>query len=338
MEAPPPSRLRYLLAAVYLGPYRGLAALERELGPKNCVFVLDGPAAEERKRRGLPFVRRASPRGFAALIRGVSKTPVVENLETRLAARFAERGLPVFAVEDYPGQLTADQPAPDALFVESASAKRLHERRGLASRILVTGNPRYSEIPRRANRKALRARLGLGNEPVVLWAGQPDSYGNAETLKALIPHLRRLGASLIHRPHPYTPEDGPKIEGLRVVDGSKADGLELAGAADLVATQFSTLAVEAAYAGTPSLFILLPGLGRKRHLTSTGMIDPPWCRDGLAFIARRRREIGPQVERALGNKNARRKAQEGFKRLRYESRNSPRRIARLVEKITGKMI
>lgn len=330
--------MRYLLAAVYRGPYLGLAKLERELGRRNCVFVLDGPAAEERKRSGLPFVRSASPRGFAAMIRGISKTPLARNLETRLAAECAALGVPVYAVEDYPGQLTADQPVPDALFVECASAKRLYRLRGLQSKILITGNPRYARIPRSRNRKAVRARLGLGNEPVVLWAGQPNSYGNAETLKALVPHLRRHGASLIHRPHPYTPGDGLRIDGLRVVDGSKADGLELAGAADLVATQFSTLAVEGAYAGTPSLFILLPGLGRERHLKSCGVIDPPWCRDGLAFIARRRRDIGPQLDRALGDNGARERAREGFRKLRGESRNSPRRIARLVEKLTVNMV
>jgi hypothetical protein len=341
--------VKFLLAATYLGPYLGLEAVERALGARRCTLALDGPAADERRRRGLPFLAPRGPLrallargGYSALVRGISKTPESANLETRLAREAARRGLPVFAVEDYPGQLTKDQPAPDALFVESEDACGLHRRRGIKSDVRVTGNPRYAAVPAPlsvARRARVRARLGLGKGPVVFWAGQPDAYGSSQTLEALVPHLRRLGASLVYRAHPYTPLDKPALEGLDAVDATgAANPVELAAACDLVATQFSTLAVEAAYAGVPSLFILLPGLGRARHRRSTGVENPPWCRDGLAFLARGRAQIGPALDRALLDARARGRAIAGFRALRATNRASPRRIARLVEKMTFDLV
>lgn len=339
--------MRFLLAAVYRGPYLGLEPLARALGSRRCAFVLDGPAAAERRKRGRPFLspdaasRLLSRGAFSALVRGVSNTPARANLETRLAREAARRGLPVFAVEDYPGQFPPGQPAPGVLFVESDRTRALYRERGLSSDVRATGNPRYAELRPlpRARRAEVRARLGLGAGPVVFWAGQPDAYGSSETLEALLPHLRRLGASLVYRAHPYAPGDKPEVAGLEAVDATGADDpVELASACDLVATQFSTLAVEASYAGVPSLFVLLPGLGRARHLRSTGTADPPWCRDGLAFLARTRAEIGPQLARALRDGPARRRALAGFRALRRANRSSARRIARLVEDMTADLV
>ncbi len=340
---------RYLLVALYRGPYIGLAPLEREFGASACAFLLDGEAAKERRRHGLPFLH-PSPAlsgaagcldflrrgGYRALVRGVSKTPVRDNLETRLSTAAAKAGLPVYAIEDYPGNYTPDQPRADGLFVEFPSAKALHLRRGLRpSSVHVTGNPRYACVqspPTRAERTALRARLGIGDEPAVLWAGQPNRMGNAGTLKALLPHLRKHRATLLYRSHPYTPADAVRTPGIKVIDvTAESDPIALARAADLVGTQFSTLAVEAGYAGVPGLFILLPGLGLDRHIGSTGEATPPWCGEGLAFLARSRSELGPALARALGDRASRARVLRGFQRLKAANRHSARRIARIIE-------
>lgn len=339
---------RWVLAAVHKGPYLALAPLEREFGPRNCVWLLSGTAAAERRRLGLAFhpmpkdfaraVAALSPRG---LIRGTSELPESRNPERRLADAFAAAGLPVFAVEDFPGNYTAGPSAPlDRLFVEHRTTRRHHVRRGVPARkIVVAGNPRYAEpLPPAPARGAARARYGLGREPAVLWAGQPDGALGRRTLEALRPALRRAGAVVLFRAHPRDPFFGrpPSALGrdVRLVDVSREPLWTAVRACDLVVTQFSSLAVEAGRFGVPALFALLPGAGRAYLRCRTGMTTLPWCEEGSAFLLGSAGRAGAALRRALGDAAARRRA---LRRLADEHRKAAgaaRRIAIICSSMT----
>lgn len=290
---------RWVLAGVHKGPYLTLAPLERELGARNCVWLLSGTAAKERRRRGLNFlpmpedysraVAALKPRG---LIRGTSELAEADNPERGLANAFAAAGLPVFVVEDFPGNYTAEPAAPlDRLFVEHETTRRHHVRRGVpAGKVVVAGNPRYAEpLPPAPARASARARYGLDREPAVLWAGQPDGRLCRRTLEALGPALERAGATVLYRAHPRDDTFGRSPAGLarrvRVIDVSgEEDPLPAIAACDLVVTQFSSLAVEAGRYGVPSLFVMLPGIGRAYLRRRNGMVKVPWCEEGAAFL------------------------------------------------------
>lgn len=312
----------WVLAAVHKGPYLTLAPLERELGAANCVWLLSGTAAGERRRQGLDFevmtkdcsraVARLKPRG---LIRGTSELREAENPERRLAAAFSAAGLPVFVVEDFPGNYTGDPASRlDGLFVEHETTRRHHLRRGLAAdAVIVAGNPRYAQaLPPTPSRAAARKRYKLGREPVVLWAGQPDGSLGRRTLKALWPALKREGAVVLYRAHPRDKDFGrpPSRPGVRVpvVDVSaEADPLPALKACDLVVTQFSSLAIEAGRFGIPSLFVLFPEVGRAYLRRRNGMTRLPWCEEGAAFLLEDKKRAGSTLRAALSGKAVRKK-------------------------------
>jgi len=157
--------------------------------------------------------------------------------------------------------------------VETDAVVSLHAARGVPEKqIHVTGNPRYDALRHMdvaARRAAVRARLGL--EPgasIALWIGQPDAEDSYETLAAVLPALLRAKTTLLFRAHP---RDGAYAGGRYAALLAEAgdtrdvtadpDVTGLCCAVDLVVTQFSSVAVEAGYLGTPALFVLLPGLG-----------------------------------------------------------------------------
>ena len=337
---------RWVLAAVHKGPYLALAPLERELGARACIWLLSGTAAAERRRAGLAF--RPMPRNFAkavaalaprGLIRGTSELPERRNPERRLADAFAAAGLPVFAVEDFPGNYTAAPSAPlDALFVAHRTTRLRHARRGVPARkIVVAGNPRYAEpLPSAPSRRAARARFGLGREPVVLWAGQPDGASGRRTLAALSPALNRAGAVVLFRAHPRDPafRRPTALAGVRLVDAGREPLWTAVRASDLVLTQFSSLAVEAGRLGVPALFALLPGAGRAYLKRRTGMTALPWCDEGSAFQLDDAGRAGAVLTRALGDAAARRRALARLAAERRKGSGAARRIAIILSSMT----
>lgn len=317
--------MKLLLAAAHRGPYEALKPVAREWG--ECLWLLDGTAADAARADGLAFSRprdvlrrgrgwedwlkRLSP---AAVLRGTSELPERTNPEAAAAKAAARLGLPVFALEDFPGNYLGPAAGLTGLFVEFASLKAHHAKRGLdAARVHAFGNPRYARRPRPAlTRSAARRRLELDREPAVLWAGQPDGGHCRRTLSALAPALRALGATLIFRAHPRDASWAGGgylrlLRGLRLVDltAERDPGTALA-AADLVVTQFSSLAVEAAAGGVPALFALLPGAGADYLKSRGGLTRLPWCERGAAFLLDKKRDARFALERALQDQGARR--------------------------------
>lgn len=340
--------MRLLLAAAHRGPYEALRPVAREWG--ECSWLLDGTAADAARAEGVTFsrprdvlrqggwegwLRRLAP---AAVLRGTSELPDRTNPEAAAAKAAARLGLPVFALEDFPGNYLGPASGLTGLFVEFSSLKDHHAARGLdASRVHAFGNPRYALRPRPAlTRAAARRRLELGSEPAVLWAGQPDGGHCRRTLSALAPALRALDATLLFRAHPRdaTWAGGGYLRllrGLRLIDltAERDPGTALA-AADLVVTQFSSLAIEAAAGGVPALFALLPGAGADYLKSRGGLTRLPWCESGAAFVLERAKDAPTALARALGNRAARRASLRAMAAHVDDCRGSAPRI---VEKV-----
>lgn len=339
---------RLLLAAAHRGPYEALKPVARKWG--ECVWLLDGTAADAASAEGLAFsrphdalrrcgwedlLRRLAP---AAVLRGTSELPERTNPEAAAARAGARLGLPVFALEDFPGNYRGPSAGLTGLFVEFESLKAHHAGRGLdAARVHAFGNPRYGRRPRPSlTRAAARRRLGLGRGPAVLWAGQPDGGHCRRTLSALAPALRALGATLLFRAHPRDASYAGGgylrlLQGLNALDlTAERDPAAAVAAADLVVTQFSSLAVEAAAAGVPALFVLLPGAGADYLKSRGGLTRLPWCESGAAFVLERKGDAASALSRALQDRGARRAALRAIRAHFDDCRGSARLI---VEKV-----
>lgn len=335
--------MSWLFVAVHLGPYHSLVPVERALG-EDVVFVVDGVASLQRHADGAPHLavgdierRYGDLAGLVAalrpraLVRGTSDDVAGANIEQAAAAAATKAGVAVFIVEDFPGNHWPGPERLDGLFVEDDGAAALQRARGVpGDRVYPTGNPRYDAlrtIDAAEQRAITRHRLGLDVAPVTLWVGQPDAEASYRTLEVVLPRLARLGATLLFRAHP---RDGAWEAGrydallagarLRAIDVTRVpDVVGLCCASDLVVTQFSSVAVEAGFLGTPALFVVLPGLGADYLRERKGYAVPPWGVAGAAFVADTDAATGDIVERALCDPNARRAVRAAFVQ-RYASR------------------
>jgi hypothetical protein len=331
----------YLFAAVHKGPYQSIQPLEAELGPERVMYLVEGISRAERTHCGLPYLDLRGLRErwgdleaclrqarVKAVVRSSSEDVLEENVEELAAEAASRAGVPVFVVEDFPGNYW---PRPDGrqdgLFVEDASLVPLHAARGVDPKtIRPSGNPRYAALQRIANtrerRQTVRRALGLGDRPVVLWTGQPDGDNSYHALERMIKGYGGDEATLLFRAHP---RDGAYAGGryasllkesrMPVVDtSSHPDLLSLYCAADLVMTQFSSAAVEASYLGVPALFVLFDDLGKRYLSLHKGYETPPWCSRGSAFLVEREDQVTDVVERALFDQASRTRVVDSFQR------------------------
>jgi len=158
-----------------------------------------------------------------------------------------------------------------------------------------------------------RGSLGLKNETVMLWAGQPDGDNSYRALERLLQPLVRLGAFLLFRPHPrdeyYASGSYSDLligPGLNVLDVSSfADITGLICASDLVATQFSSVAVEAGHLGIPPLFVMFPDLGQEYLASHKGYRLPPWTQGECSFLIEEEDSAEKILEQALFDRASR---------------------------------
>ena len=256
------------------------------------------------------------------------------------------RDIPVFIVEDFPGNYW-HRPGNrlDNLFVENESLVGLHESRGVDSNdIYITGNPRYnglSYVDRGGRRKQARKDLGLEDEPVMLWAGQPDGDNSYLALERLLISFKSDKVTLLFRAHPRdkaytTGKYEPLLANtfMNVLDASSyPDPLSLYCASDLVITQFSSAGVEASYLGVPAMFVLFDDLGKQYLRSYKGYDSLPWCSNGCAFLVEREEDIGDVMEQALFDSGSREKVRENFRRRFGDSTDSAQAIAERVRDI-----
>ena len=335
-----------LFVAVHKGPYLSIQPLEKELGPDRVQYLVDGITRRERDRRGLSYAdpgRIASEwgtmedllrrQGIKAVVRSTSEDVQGENVEDLASRAAQDAGVPVFVVEDFPGNYRAGPGERlDGLFVEDGSLVCLHQARGVEpAAIHPTGNPRYGALVDSVGRDERRARtrtaLGLENEPAMLWAGQPDGDNSYRALERLLAAYGHHRGTLLFRAHPRdeayaTGKYEPLLasSSMTVVDTSSHDDvLDLYCASDLVATQFSSAGVEASYLGTPALFVLFDDLGKEYLRTHKGYETLPWSEAGAAFLIQHEDEAGMVLEQALFDGPSRDRVQMRFRDL-YGSR------------------
>jgi hypothetical protein len=270
--------------------------------------------------------------GGRALVCGTSDGVDGATVEVAPSEAAATTGTPVAVVEDFPGNFhRAPGGRVDALCVETDDTADLHARRGtLPARVHVTGNPRYDAlraVDAPARRAATRSSLGLGGGALALWVGQPDAADSFATLEVLLPAFKAARTSLLFRAHPRDAGYGAGRYGTLLTGAgvevrdvtAEPDVTSLCCAADLVVTQFSSVAVEAGFLGTPALFVLLPAHGGAYIRKRKGYAIPPWCKENCAFLLDDAKMAAVVVDGAMHDPEAREAVRVNFAR-RYATR------------------
>lgn len=335
---------RVLFVGVHAGPYSSILPLERPLVTCSPLFLLDGMALSLRKDAGLSYLDIDAvltgsgsldlflqTQGIQAILCGTSDGLTEGNLEESVCVAATDLDIPVFVVEDFPGNFRyCNRFRLDALFVEDDSVCRLHESRGVAQGIaLGLGNPRYDDLRQVDHvtlRERTRSQLGITGEKVVLWVGQPDGGNSYKTLERILPTVLRSGAMLLFKAHPRDTlyASGaykgllPSSDVCRDVTDVK-DTMRLCCAADLALTQFSSVGVEAGYLGTPVLYVLFDDLGMAYLRKYKGYEVVLWAREGCAFLLRSSDSIQEVFKTALFDDPARSMVRQCF-RHRFNSR------------------
>ena len=333
---------KILFASNHWGPHLTIEPLEAGLRDQRICYLVEGVSKIRRREQGLPFLDMKKindtwgslekfilDENIRAVVRSTSESVIEENVES-LASKTAKIvGIPVFVIEDFPGnyQQNAHERL-DCLFVEDESLIEFHSSRGInRGSIYNYGNPRYASldlIDTAQNRQKARRHLGLSeNERALLWAGQPDSTDSYLALTRLLPALDKTQVTLLFKAHPrdqfYVEGGYSELLGKRsashrdIIDISEfSDTIRLYCASDLVVTQFSSAAVEASYLGVPALFVLFQDLGRKYLRQWKGYEELPWCSGGSAFLIEEPDQIDSTLQQALFDERSRKKVIKNF--------------------------
>ena len=354
----------FLFAAVHKGPYLSIQPVEEELGPDQVAYLVEGVTKEERVRNASPYMDMGRVEAkwgcleafledmqVEAVIRSSSEDVLERNPEDLASVAARNVGVPVFVVEDFPGNYWA-KPGErlDGLFVEDDALIELHSSRGVDPHVIYsTGNPRYNVLRSLDTRRAkleTRRVLGLAGEPTVLWAGQPDGDSSYLALERLLHHLGEHQVTLLFRAHPrdrkYTCGRYGELLGrasMKVLDVSNySDVLGLYCSSDLVVTQFSSAGVEASYLGVPALFVLFDDLGKAYLRSFKGYETLPWSKDGCSFLIEREEEVKDVLEQALFDRSSREEVCASFQRHFGSRKDSAQGIADRIRSTVGKSI
>lgn len=305
--------LNALLVAADDGPRETLRPLVEHCG-RTLTDTHPAAAADDGFWSTLLAERR--PALFVVGTSNSARGRAIESAARRAAAR---AGLPIAAIEDYPGNYF-DVPGATTrlLIVESPFSERVYRAR-------ITAPPPITVIaPARYDRWRVQVRSTVEPQApyAVLWAGQPETRACIATLEWLLPQLAGLPAKLLLRAHPRDPALGSRVYGDLMVRAG-VDSIDvsaepvdatLARRLDLVVTQFSSVAVDAGFAGVPSLHVLLPDAGGGLLRQLKGYDIPAICDAGAAFLATGRPQDAP-LHIALLDPAARERVMARFRAL-----------------------
>jgi hypothetical protein len=273
--------------------------------------------------------------GIDLLICGTSDTARGRALEADARVAANALGVPCVVVEDFPGNYyEVPEGRPRVLFVDSEIAAQLARAKcGDGLSIEVCPAVRYDALRRRLGELRVRAESETRN--AVLWIGQPETRDSHETLARLLPALAARGAALWLRAHPRDEgyargayRDLLDAAGLTVQDVTAnplSDVLKRRPA--LVATQFSSVAIEAGFWGICALNVLFADVGGATLAAKKGYAVPPWCEKGAAYLIVRQPDVDKVLDAALSSKESREQVMRAFDRyFRVHEEGSQRLI------------
>jgi len=218
---------------------------------------------------------------------------------------------------------------PDVYFVMDRYAEYLGYG-GAKAPIRVVGSPKhyaYAGRPIDRWREETRATLGIGNdERLIGYFGQcPDSPGHWHNFEVLVSAVKHCSQRNAHRcrllvlPHPaYVSGFQPYLDYLlrkeiRYIEPTRGLSIEsILAACDIVATSYSTVAVDHAFMSCYSkmpigaILYLLCGKDIKEHLIKNfGYWKLPLFDMGIGYIAEEDNKVSYMIERMMGtNKDA----------------------------------
>ena len=241
--------------------------------------------------------------GIGLLICGTSDTRM--GRKTEAAARMAacELGIPTVVVEDFPGNYSeVPGGGPQLLVVESEFAGRLAQRAAATGSLPfhVCPSVRYDALRRQLGTLRFGAQSKIGN--AVLWIGQPET----EIRTRRLPPAAGTGGAW-SRTVVSCASAGRGICTRRVcrLAGRRHDGVPLdeclARRPRLVVTQFSSVAIEAGFWGIPVAERPVHRRGAPNAARKEGLLVPPWCEAGAAFLISRPEDVDQVLDRALGS-------------------------------------
>ena len=271
-----------------------------------------------------------------ALVVGTSQSDAGIAIEAAARRQAARAGIPVACIEDFPGNYREiDGIATSLLVVEGEFSVRLYRQR------LRAVPPMAVVPPARYDAQRQGAMTPTRGEPpyLVLWAGQPETESCIATLARMAEFLREPDIRFLFRAHPRDRgyaggayRDFLARLGTRARDVSSVPLVAVLKAPlQLVLTQYSSVAVEAGFAGIPSAYVLLPGAGEDLLFAQKGYRVPMPCDAGAAFHARNP-DLRKMLDTALRDSGARAAVLARFRALyRAETPQTPH----LVEHVAG---
>ncbi len=237
-----------------------------------------------------------SPGRYHGLVIGTSDSHAGRKFESKVVGVANNTGIPVIAIEDYPGNYRpAEGACADVVVVESEFGRSLVLDRWATDQpdVWVCNSARYDVLRQRSKqlRQYVSKRWCADSARWLLWAGQPESEDGLETLKRFLPTLAARDVKLLFKAHPRDAgylagayQDLLVRTGIDYVDITASDlDAAMEYAPQVVLTQFSSVGVEAGFYGIPSVNILYPDVGGKRLSVKKGYNIPPWTQQGAAF-------------------------------------------------------
>lgn len=265
-------------------------------------------------------------KGFTedAVLTGSSAIPsisVVLNYDAHL------KGVPAFALEDYPGAYfynlgklfeRVPEAKPDYLFVMNDWAKRINLSNSTSlpeKKIIITGDPamdKISTLDKAKTRNDFRHKAGISeSETMLAWFGQDNNEVTVESLRVFLKGLEILNPKnyrLAVRLHPRDNTSKEAYDALfapfrdRLVDASRAtepDAQKVIAAADLVINERSTLAMQSAALGIPVISISIPEINQ-RYGVMIGL-RVPVIEDGTSPLVDKPDGMAEVLEKVLFN-------------------------------------
>jgi hypothetical protein len=220
---------------------------------------------------------------------------------------------------------------------------------------VATGSPVFDDIAKEQNRDEIQNKLRkelniLDGEKFIAYVGGAPPK-DLENLKILIENLNELNLgdkkiALAVRIHPSVFRDTPLAQykkdyenllssfnnGKVVETMGKFSTDQVATAADMVITSYSTEGVKAVYRGKPSLFMLLPGLGADGLKDSVDLKTLPVIESGASIGVFKEEDMKQGLENLLDAdyQKTMQRAQQTHHNL---DGNNTKRVADLVEKM-----